>query len=261
MRWIVGDLQGCLRELEQLLDAIAFDPARDELWSTGDLINRGPDSLATLQLWRSLGGRGVIGNHEIYALCVRSGLWPRKRDSLDELFAAANADELFAWLRSLPAIALVPGGVRDVWLVHAGVHPQWLDLHAVAARLDATEHDDAWLLSDEVSFLTRVRCCTASGERSSFDRAPEGCPPPFRPWDAYSAADYQAIGWWRYDFEAPRLALHARGAVQGVDDGGKPNALGVPGIEFSRFDGTVRRIDEVLAVRPTQRRQEEVLVT
>jgi bis(5'-nucleosyl)-tetraphosphatase (symmetrical) len=218
MRWIVGDLQGCLRELEQLLDAIAFDPARDELWSTGDLINRGPDSLATLQLWRSLGGRGVIGNHEIYALCVRSGLWPRKRDTLDELFAAANADELFAWLRSLPAIALVPGGVRDVWLVHAGVHPQWLDLHAVAARLDATEHDDAWLLSDEVSFLTRVRCCTASGERSSFDRAPEGCPPPFRPWDAYYAGDALIVHghWaWRGHYRSGNVIGLDSGAVYG----------------------------------------------
>jgi bis(5'-nucleosyl)-tetraphosphatase (symmetrical) len=218
MRWIVGDLQGCLRELEQLLDAIAFDPARDQLWSTGDLINRGPDSLATLQLWRSLGGRGVIGNHEIYALCVRSGLWPRKRDSLDELFAAANADELFAWLRSLPAIALVPGGVRDVWLVHAGVHPQWLDLHAVAARLDATEHDDAWLLSDEVSFLTRVRCCTASGERSSFDRAPEGCPPPFRPWDAYYSGDALIVHghWaWRGHYRSGNVIGLDSGAVYG----------------------------------------------
>lgn len=199
MRWIVGDLQGCLRELEHLLAAIAFDPNQDQLWSTGDLINRGPDSLATLRLWRSLGGRGVIGNHEVYALCARSGRWPRKRDTLDELFGAPDADELFACLRALPAMVCLHGGVREVWLVHAGVHPQWTDLQAIAARLDAREHDDDWLLSDEVSFLTRVRCCTESGERSSFDREPEGCPPPYRPWDTYYSGDALIVhGHWAW---------------------------------------------------------------
>ena len=46
MRWVVGDVQGCARELEALLEAVRFDPARDELVSVGDLVNKGPDSLA-----------------------------------------------------------------------------------------------------------------------------------------------------------------------------------------------------------------------
>jgi bis(5'-nucleosyl)-tetraphosphatase (symmetrical) len=212
--WIIGDVQGCVRELEQLLTAIEFDPARDQLWSAGDLINRGPDSLGTLRLWRSLGGRGVIGNHEVYALCARSGRWPRKHDTLDELFAAPDADELLGWLRSLPAMVQLPGSVRDVWLVHAGVHPQWTDLHTVAARLEAGVHDDDWLLCDEVSFLTRVRCCTESGERSSFDREPEGCPPPFQPWDAHYRGDALIVHghWaWRGHYRA--------GNVIGLDSG------------------------------------------
>jgi bis(5'-nucleosyl)-tetraphosphatase (symmetrical) len=217
MRWIVGDLQGCVRELEQLLVAIAFDPDRDQLWSAGDLINRGPDSLATLRLWRSLGGRGVIGNHEVYALCARSGRWPRKRDTLDELFAAPDADELFSCLRSLPAMVCLPrdaGDARDVWLVHAGVHPQWTDLHAVAARLQAREHDDDWLLSDEVSFLTRVRCCTESGERSAFDLEPQNCPPPYRPWDAYYSGDALIVhGHWAW------RGHYRSGSVIGLDSG------------------------------------------
>jgi bis(5'-nucleosyl)-tetraphosphatase (symmetrical) len=202
VRWIVGDLQGCVRELEQLLAAIAFDPGRDQLWAAGDLINRGPDSLETVRLVRSLGGHAVIGNHEIYALCARSGRWPRKSsDTLEQLFAAPDADELFAWLRALPAMAYLPGseGTRDVWLVHAGVHPQWSNLHAVAARLDAHTHDDDWLLSEEVSFLTRVRCCTESGERGSYDREPEGCPPPYRPWDAYYSGEALIVhGHWAW---------------------------------------------------------------
>ena len=55
MRWVVGDLQGCAREFEALLRAIRFDAGRDELWSVGDLVNRGPESLETLRLWRELG--------------------------------------------------------------------------------------------------------------------------------------------------------------------------------------------------------------
>jgi bis(5'-nucleosyl)-tetraphosphatase (symmetrical) len=228
VRWIVGDLQGCVRELQQLLAEIAFDPSRDELWSAGDLINRGPDSLATVRLFRSLGGRSVIGNHEVYALCARSGRWPRRPDTLDDLFAAPDADELFAWLRSQPAMAYLPGsdGTRDVWLVHAGVHPRWTDLHAVADRLDAREHDDDWLLSEEVSFLTRVRCCTESGERSSYDREPEGCPPPHRPWDAYYSGDALIVhGHWAW--RGFYRAANTIGLDSGCVYGGPLTAYGV----------------------------------
>ncbi|PRQ08380.1 metallophosphoesterase [Enhygromyxa salina] len=220
MRWIVGDLQGCARELDALLAAIAFDPARDQLWAAGDLINRGPDSLGVLRRWRELGGRGVIGNHEIYALCARAGRWPRKPDTLDELFAAPDAEQLFASLRALPALAFLPGleGGRDVWLVHAGIDPRWHDLHAAAARINAGEHDDDWLQSDEVSFATRVRCCTASGERNRFDGAPEGCPPPFQPWDSFYAGDALIVhGHWarRGHYRGPNTIGLDSGCVYG----------------------------------------------
>ena len=191
VRWIVGDLQGCAEELDDLLERIGFDLGRDELWAVGDLINRGPASLATLRRWHELGGRGVIGNHEIYALLAHAGRWPRKQDTLDELFADPELDTWMARLRALPALQFLPGdrqaGVRDVWLVHGGLDPRWLDLHALARALEAAAHDDDWLERDEVSFATRVRCCTREGERNRFDRAPEDCPPPFRPWDAFYA--------------------------------------------------------------------------
>jgi bis(5'-nucleosyl)-tetraphosphatase (symmetrical) len=109
MRWLVGDVQGCALELEDLLRATRFDPGRDELWCVGDLVNRGPDSLATLRLWQSVGGRGVIGNHEVYALCARSGRWPRKHDTLQALYDAPDADALLGALRALPALAWLPG--------------------------------------------------------------------------------------------------------------------------------------------------------
>ncbi len=189
MRWCTGDLQGCATEFERLLRAIEFDPNRDELWCLGDLVNRGPDSLATLRLWRDVGGRGVLGNHDVYCLLARSGRWPRKHDTLGALFAAPDCDELLARLRALPVLAHLPGApgaaVPDLWAVHAGLDPRWTDLPADAAAINAPPHDDTWLNSSALSFATRVRCCTAAGERSKFDRDPADCPPPYQPWDSY----------------------------------------------------------------------------
>lgn len=209
MRWVVGDVQGCVRELEDLLTEISFDDGRDELWLAGDIINRGPESLATLRLWRSVGGCSVIGNHEVYALCARSGRWPRKPDRLQAVYDAADADELLDQLRVLPVLAHLPptDGGREAWVVHGGVRPGWTDLHAVAQRLDANPHDDAWLVSDDVSFATRVRCCTPDGERIKWDGAPTGCPAGSRPWDElYAGATLIVHGHWarRGHYRGPR---------------------------------------------------------
>ncbi len=183
MRWLVGDVQGCVRPLETLLRTIKFDPAHDELWALGDLINRGPDSAATVRLWRDVGGRGVIGNHEVYAACARSGRWPRKPDDLQAFFDEPDADELLDSLRALPLMAFLAGDPGpDAWVVHGGVHPRWSDLHEVARRVEAEPHDDDWLESPEVAFATRVRCCDKKGRRAKWHGPPEGAPDGSRPW-------------------------------------------------------------------------------
>ncbi|MFY0534816.1 metallophosphoesterase [Nannocystis pusilla] len=110
MRWFIGDLQGCAREFEDLLRKIRFDPQADELWCLGDLVNRGPDSLAALRLWRDVGGRGVVGNHDVYALLIAAGRWPRKHDTLGPLLAAPEGPELLARLRAMPALQFLAAG-------------------------------------------------------------------------------------------------------------------------------------------------------
>jgi len=198
VRWLVGDLQGCARALEALLGEIRFDPAKDELWALGDLINRGPDSAATVRLWRDVGGRGVIGNHEVYALCVASGRWPRKQDELDDLFAQPDAEALLSSLRALPMMAFLPGeDGPDVWVVHGGLHPAWTDLSSLCERVEGGPHDDAWLESEEVSFATRVRACDAAGARSKWHGVVSGCPAGYRPWwEHYRGSTMVVHGHW-----------------------------------------------------------------
>lgn len=185
MRWLVGDVQGCAREFDRLLKSIHFDERRDELWILGDLINRGPHSLETLRLWRDVGGKGLLGNHDVYALLAHSGVVDRKNDTLDDLFADDELDDLMAELRALPVIVPLTseGDGPDVWVVHAGVHPAWTDLEKVRARIDADEHDDDWLQSDDVAFATRVRCCTKKGKMIRHTGCPDDCPGKGRPWD------------------------------------------------------------------------------
>src|SRR5688500_10176728 len=73
--YAMGDLQGCLDPLQTLLRQIQFDPAQDHLWFTGDLVNRGPQSLATLRFVRDQGDCAVTvqGNHDLHLLAVAHG--------------------------------------------------------------------------------------------------------------------------------------------------------------------------------------------
>ena len=125
--YIIGDIQGCHADLCALLDRVGFDAARDRAWFTGDLVNRGPASLAALRLVKDLGDRAVVvlGNHDLHLLACRhvDGVRPRPGDTLDDVLAAPDRDELLDWLRTRPLIH--HDAKHDLTLVHAGLPPQW----------------------------------------------------------------------------------------------------------------------------------------
>lgn len=62
--FLIGDLHGCYNEFMELLKYIKFNPKYDRVFSTGDLIDRGPRSLECLQLLKQPWFFSVLGNHE-----------------------------------------------------------------------------------------------------------------------------------------------------------------------------------------------------
>jgi bis(5'-nucleosyl)-tetraphosphatase (symmetrical) len=133
-RYVIGDVQGCFKQLEALVAKIQFDLAKDELWFCGDLVARGPDSLATLRFVRSLGSKAkvVLGNHDLHFLaCVYGFAVVDEKDQLEELLNAPDLPELVTWLKQQPLMHY--DAAQDLLLVHAGLAPD-LDLqHALDA--------------------------------------------------------------------------------------------------------------------------------
>ncbi|WP_120511793.1 symmetrical bis(5'-nucleosyl)-tetraphosphatase [Photobacterium salinisoli] len=151
--YLVGDIQGCYRELCALLERVGFSEQHDELWLAGDLVARGPDSLATLRLVKSLGNSAtsVLGNHDLHLLAVAHGIGKAKqKDRIDQILQASDSDELLDWLSRQPLLA--EHSAHPIVMVHAGIPPQWqLDEARRCARdVEAMLHSEhqQWLLSN-----------------------------------------------------------------------------------------------------------------
>jgi bis(5'-nucleosyl)-tetraphosphatase (symmetrical) len=209
--YAVGDIQGCCDEFEALLAQLHFDPARDRLWLTGDLVNRGPRSLDVLRLVKSFGSAAitVLGNHDLHLLAaaLTPGDQLKPHDTLGPIFEAPDRDELLAWLRSLPM--LHHDAKLGYTMIHAGLPPQW-DLataQACATELEQALRDDERCLElfthmygdkpkrwsddlrgvDRLRFitncLTRLRFCRADGTLElKFKGKVESAPPGIFPW-------------------------------------------------------------------------------
>ena len=151
----IGDLQGCYDELMDLLERVRFDPVRDRLWFTGDLVNRGPQSLACLRFVKDLADTAitVLGNHELHLLAIGNGQpqYLHKGDTLDEILAAEDRDELLDWLRHRPLVHY--DEQSGFTLLHAGLPPQW-DL--AAARRYAREVEAVLLGPDYRDYFANM---------------------------------------------------------------------------------------------------------
>lgn len=242
MHYLIGDLQGCDDALERLLAAMDFSPSRDSLTLLGDLVNRGPSSLAVLRRVHGMGGAAsvVLGNHDLHLLAVAAGARALgRRDTLLPVLGAPDRAELLAWLRVQPLARMSHG-----WLcVHAGVLPDWSAEDTLARSRDVSEvlsgpDGDAFLhamYGDEpaqwhatldptlrlrgiVNVLTRIRFCREDGTLDM--RTKEGAdaaPPGFLPWfeheERRTADTPIAFGHWS------TLGLLQRPRLLGLDTG------------------------------------------
>ncbi len=144
--YAIGDLQGCYAELQDLLNELNFDESNDCLWFVGDLINRGPQSLECLRFVKSLGNsaKTVLGNHDLHLLAVANKVRkPHRKDTLDDILNAEDADELLSWTRELPL--LVNDSDLNFTMVHAGLPPQW----SLAQAIELAQETEALLSSDQ----------------------------------------------------------------------------------------------------------------
>ena len=142
-RVFVGDVQGCARELDALLERARSTFADDhEIWLVGDLVNRGPASLRVLQRVRELVDAGrarcVLGNHELSLLSVAWGLRARRpTDTFGDVLDAPDAEDWIDWLRRLPVAWTGRIGAQPLAMLHAAAHPDWslADLRRIAGRV------------------------------------------------------------------------------------------------------------------------------
>jgi bis(5'-nucleosyl)-tetraphosphatase (symmetrical) len=148
--YVVGDIHGCARTFDQLIERIQFEPHRDRLWLVGDLVNRGPGSLEVLRTVKEM-GEGVItvlGNHDLHLLGCWFGVTPRKsKDTLNAILTAEDRDDLMQWLRQRP---LLHCENRHV-LVHAGLLPPW----TVAEALEYSRETEQILRGPEAAVLLK----------------------------------------------------------------------------------------------------------
>ena len=246
--YVIGDLQGCAHEAQVLLNRIAEDaPGTARIVFVGDLINRGPESLAALRkvarLSHDSAGRvdAVLGNHDLHLLAVACGAQKAsKSDTLDEILAAPDRDTLLDWLRHRPLAIMDQGHL----LIHAGVLPQWSAQQAMtlAGEVEAALRGPDWIaflaqmygnqpdhwddsltgiarLRCIVNALTRMRLCSAEGvmdfkqKESAQGPAGSGLMPWFDVPGRRSAATPVVFGHWS------AMGLLLRADVIGLDSG------------------------------------------
>ncbi len=218
--YAIGDIQGCHRTLENLLDLVPI-ASSDRLWLVGDLVNRGPRSLEVLRWAKSLGDRAtvVLGNHDLHLLSRYLGIVAaREDDTLGPVLSAPDRRDLIEWLRTRPFLRRQ----ADQVLVHAGLLPLWTSAYAEeiaraaeealsgsgfedfvrayrGKRADNPRRAPSPEVVEGARVMTRIRACDSVGlPIEGFSGPPEKAPAGAVPW-----------------FDVPKRRSHAETIVFG----------------------------------------------
>ena len=221
----VGDIQGCDEPLGQMLDQVGFSASRDRLYVLGDLVNRGPSSLAVLRRLYNFGSsvQCVLGNHDLHLLALSAGARaPGASDTLNDILQAPDKGTLLHWLKH-QSIAIYQ---EDVLMVHAGVLPQWtleetLSLARELENILQSDEADAFFMNMygnepaqwkaqlqgiarwrcALNAFTRLRFCSLTGAmefatKENAAKAPQGYMPWFEVPQRQTANTTIAFGHW-----------------------------------------------------------------
>ena len=163
--WVIGDIQGCFESFDALLEMLDPDPGTDRIWLAGDLVNRGPDSLAVLRRAMRMGAECVLGNHDLHLLAVAHGARPcAASDTFGPVLEAPDRERLLDWLRRRP---LLHHDEEIGWtMVHGGLPPDW-DL--ATARRRAAEVEEVLAGERAAAFLAHLYGDEASAEETAGD--------------------------------------------------------------------------------------------
>jgi bis(5'-nucleosyl)-tetraphosphatase (symmetrical) len=240
----IGDIQGCATSFDALLRKLAFRPSRDRLWLVGDLVNRGPDSLAVIRRVMGLGRSVtcVLGNHDLHLLATVAGrreLSPA--DTFHDVLEAPDSGAIIDWLRHRPLLHYDAAHRRV--LVHAGIPPPWTigQARAEAREVETLLRGRKWryalrsMYGGEpsrwsaklagadrrrytINALTRMRYCDRRGRLDlSYSGAPGTQPKELIPWfdveDRRATNVHVVFGHWA------ALGLLRRADVTALDTG------------------------------------------
>lgn len=233
---VVGDVHGCLAELDELLRTAAYAPGRDRLVFLGDLLDRGPDPVGVVRRVRELGAECVLGNHEEKHLRYAAHEARRREDPtyrspmrrFDARRAAEHASlarEDLLWLAGLPRFIPLGAG----WVaVHAGFLP----------RLRLADQPPDWTI--------RLRYVDAAGNPVPRARGDAG-EPGIRRWaEAWTGPESVVYGHFPQRLDRPKRDEPAPGVVcLGIDTGcvygGRLTALVLPAAEIVQVPSRLRR--------------------
>ena len=200
----IGDVHGCLEELEELLNKVNFS-STDELFFLGDIINKGPNSLEVLKLVKDLNAHLILGNHELKFIKNIEENTPSKFSRKLQDKMGNDLKKWVSWLKSKPLFI----SREDFILVHAGLSP------------------NEKLKNTSPRILTNIRTWDGNGKDISSESNP--------PWyEFYKNEKLVIFGHWA------KKGLVIRDNAIGLDSGcvygNKLSALILPGREIISVD-------------------------
>ncbi|MDA7851765.1 symmetrical bis(5'-nucleosyl)-tetraphosphatase [Gammaproteobacteria bacterium] len=213
--YAVGDVHGCYSQFLRLLDKIDYSPSMDKIILTGDLVNRGNESLAMINFCMNNPEiKTVLGNHDLYLLYLLS--INKGKGKLKQIVNAKNNKKIYKWLLGRPLFLKEKDFIsgNTFFITHAGIPEIWSPSKAGKLAKEASnalkqnpkkflesmwgDHPRTWneslAGSDRnrmiVNYLTRMRfinqAATLDLKNASADSSDN-----FRPWFKYSNKSYQ----------------------------------------------------------------------